>query len=187
MKIIYSIFTLFFFCSANANEIKSIVQVGSYSITNIDLIKEIRINEIIKKRELNGSEKKKLLQNLIEEKIKEIELKKNNIRIDKNVVNKRVNQIIDNYQLDINNQDKIKKYMFNKVEINMGWNRLITILFSRKLEINMNELEENIKNKNIDIKKKEEMIRAEKTKKINIISNTFYNEIKRKYLIKNIQ
>ena len=77
--------------------------------------------------------------------------------------------------------------MFNKVEINMGWNRLIAILFSRKLEINMNELEENIKNKNIDIEKKEEMIRIEKTKKINIISNTFYNEIKRKYLIKNIQ
>ena len=77
--------------------------------------------------------------------------------------------------------------MLNKVEINMGWNRLITILFSRKLEINMNELEENIKNKNIDIEKKEEMIRIEKTKKINIISKTFYNEIKRKYLIKNIQ
>ena len=187
MKIIYSIFILFFFCSANANEIKSIVQVGSYSITNIDLIKEIRINEIIQKRELNESEKKNLLQSLIEEKIKEIELKKNNIKIDKNVVNKRVSQIIDNYQLDIKNQDKIKKYMFNKVEINMGWNRLIAILFSRKLEINMNELEENIKNKNIDIKKKEEMIRVEKTKKINIISNTFYNEIKRKYLIKNIQ
>jgi len=61
------------------------------------------------------------------------------------------------------------------------------ILFSRKLEINMNELEENIKNKNIDKEKKEEMIRIEKIKKINIISNTFYNEIKRKYLIKNIQ
>ena len=59
MKIIYSIFVIFFFCSANANEIKSIVQVGSYSITNIDLIKEIRINEIIKKRELSDLEKKK--------------------------------------------------------------------------------------------------------------------------------
>ena len=187
MKIIYSIFALFFFCSANANEIKSIVQVGSYSITNIDLIKEIRINEIIKKRKLSDPEKKNLLQNLIEEKIKEIELKKNNITVDKTIVNKRVTQIINNYQLDISNQNKIKKYMFNKVEINMGWNRLITILFSRKLEINMNELEENIKNKNIDIKKKEEMIRVEKTKKINIISNTFYNEIKGKYLIKNIK
>ena len=187
MKIIYSIFVIFFFCSTNANEIKSIVQVGSYSITNIDLIKEIRINEIIKKRELSDPEKKNILQNLIEEKIKEIELKKNNITVDKTIVNKRVTQIINNYQLDISNQNKIKKYMFNKVEINMRWNRLITILFSRKLEINMNELEENIKNKNIDIEKKEEMIRIEKTKKINIISNTFYNEIKRKYLIKNIQ
>ena len=187
MKIINLTFVLFFFCSANATDIKSIVQVGSYSITNIDLIKEIRINENIKKRELNDSEKKNLLQNLIEEKIKEIELKKKNIKIDKTIVNKRVTQIIKNYQLDISSQDIIKKYMFNKIEINMGWNKLITILFSRKLEINMNELEENIKNKNIDINKKEEMIRAEKTKKINIISNTFYNEIKRKYLIKNIQ
>ncbi len=77
--------------------------------------------------------------------------------------------------------------MFNKVEINMRWNKLITILFSRKLEINMNEIEENIKNKNIDIKNKEKMIKIEKTKKINIISNTFYNEVKRKYLIKNIR
>ena len=78
--------------------------------------------------------------------------------------------------------------MFNKVEINMRWNKLITILFSKKLEINMNEIEENIKNKNIRYKKKkEEMIQIEKTKKINIISNTFYNEIKRKYLIKNIR
>ena len=44
-----------------------------------------------------------------------------------------------------------------------------------------------MKIKNIDIKKKEAMIQAEKTKKINIISNTFYNEIKRKYLIKSIE
>ena len=95
--------------------------------------------------------------------------------------------ILSNYKLDDLNQDKIKEYMFKKVEINMKWNKLVTILFSKKLEINMNEIEENIKNKNIDIKKKEEMIQIEKTKKINIISNTFYNEIKRKYLIKNIR
>ena len=31
------------------------------------------------------------------------------------------------------------------------------------------------------------MIQIEKTKKINIISNTFYNEVKSKYLIKNIR
>ena len=69
----------------------------------------------------------------------------------------------------------------------MKWNKLIAILFSRKLEINMNEIEENMKIKKIDLKKKEEMIQKEKTKKINILSNTFYNEVKRKYLIENIQ
>ncbi len=31
------------------------------------------------------------------------------------------------------------------------------------------------------------MIKLEKTKKINIIANTFYNEVKRKYLIKDIR
>lgn len=187
MRLFTTIFTIFFFCSANANEIKSIVQVDSYSITNVDLIKEIRINQILRKRSLNDAEKKVLLKNLIEEKIKEIEVVKNNINVNKSAVDKRVTQILGNYKLDDLDQDKIKKYMFKKVEINMKWNKLITILFSKKLEINMNEIEENIKNKNIDIRKKEEIIQIEKTKKINIISNTFYNEVKRKYLIKNIR
>ena len=187
MKLITIIFSIFFFCSANANEIKSIVQVDSHSITNVDLIKEIRINQILKKRSLSDAEKKILLKNLIKEKIKEIEVVKKNISVNKSNVDKRVAQILSNYKLDDLNQDKIKEYMFKKVEINMKWNKLVTILFSKKLEVNMDEIEENIKNKNIDIKKKEEMIQIEKTKKINIISNTFYNEIKRKYLIKNIR
>ena len=51
----------------------------------------------------------------------------------------------------------------------------------------MNEIEEKIKNKKLDIKKKEELIQIEKTKKINIISSTFLNEVRRKYLIKNIR
>ena len=151
------------------------------------MIKEIRVNQILKNKPLNDVEKSVLLKTLIEEKIKEIESDKNNIKVNKTDVNKRVTQILSSYKLDELNQDKIKKYMFNKVEINMKWNKLITILFSKKLEINMNEIEENIKNKNIDIKKKEEMIKIEKIKKINIISKTFYNEVKRKYLIKNIR
>ena len=154
MKLITIIFAIFFFCSANANEIKSIVQVNNYSITNIDLIKEIRINQILKNKTFSDTEKRILLKKLIEEKVKELEVDKNNIKVSKADVNKRVTQILSNYQLDDFNQDKIKKYLFNKVEISMRWNKLIRILFSRKLEINMNEIEENIKNKNLDIKKK---------------------------------
>ena len=62
MKLITIIFSIFFFCSANANEIKSIVQVDSHSITNVDLIKEIRINQILKKRSLSDAEKKNFIK-----------------------------------------------------------------------------------------------------------------------------
>ena len=65
MKLITTIFTIFFFCSANANEIKSIVLVDSYSITNVDLIKEIRINQVLKNGPLNDAEKKVLLKKIL--------------------------------------------------------------------------------------------------------------------------
>ena len=158
---------------------KAIISTADKFKTNLSVIKSViksnenrskilldRVNQILKNKPLNDVEKSVLLKTLIEEKIKEIESDKNNIKVNKTDVNKRVTQILSSYKLDELNQDKIKKYMFNKVEINMKWNKLITILFSKKLEINMNEIEENIKNKNIDIKKKEEMIKIEKIKSI---------------------
>ena len=187
MKFIQTILFIFFFCTVNANEIRSIVQVDNYSITNVDLLNEIRINEILRQKKLNDTEKKILLKNLIEEKIKKIETSKNNILVDEPKINKQVLQIMSNYNLDESNKQQVKKYMFDKVETSMKWNKLITILFSKKLEINMNEIEEKVKIKNLNVKKKEEMIKVEKTKKINIISNTFFNEVKRKYLIKSIK
>ena len=77
--------------------------------------------------------------------------------------------------------------MYKKIEISMQWNKLITLLFTNKLEININEIEENIKSKNIDLKNKDEIIKMEKVKKINILSKTHYNKVKQKYLIKKIQ
>ena len=97
MKFIQTILFIFFFCTVNANEIRSIVQVDNYSITNVDLLNEIRINEILRQKKLNDTEKKILLKNLIEEKIKKIETSKNNILVDEPKINKRVLQIMSNY------------------------------------------------------------------------------------------
>ena len=59
---------LLFFCNlVNANEIRSIVKVNNHSITNIDLIKEIAFNEILKKENLTIQKKEILLTGLIEE------------------------------------------------------------------------------------------------------------------------
>ena len=118
MRLFTTIFTIFFFCSANANEIKSIVQVDSYSITNVDLIKEIRINQILKNKTLNDAEKRILLKKLIEEKIKEIETIKNNINVNKSAVNKRVSQILSNYKLDgISIKIKLKNICLKKLKL----------------------------------------------------------------------
>ena len=117
MKFIFVIFTLFFFCPVKANEIKSIVQIDSYSITNVDLIKEIRVNQILKNKPLNDVEKSVLLKTLIEEKIKEIESDKNNIKVNKTDVNKRVTQILSSYKLDELNQDKIKNICLIKLKL----------------------------------------------------------------------
>ena len=61
MRPLLIVFIIFFCNLVNANEIRSIVKVNNYSITNIDLIKEIAFNEILKKIKLNNTEKEILL------------------------------------------------------------------------------------------------------------------------------
>ena len=106
MRPLLIVFIIFFCNLVNANEIRSIVKVNNYSITNIDLIKEIAFNEILKKRKLNNTEKEILLTGLIEEKIKSIETDRNNIKVKKADINNRVTQIIQNYKIDEINQKK---------------------------------------------------------------------------------
>ena len=176
MRPLLIVFIIFFCNLVNANEIRSIVKVNNYSITNIDLIKEIAFNEILKKRKLNNTEKEILLTGLIEEKIKSIETDRNNIKVKKADINNRVTQIIQNYKIDEINQKKIKEYIFNKVEIAMKWNKLIAILYSKKLEINMNEIEEKMKIKKIDSKRRNNSNRKNKKNKYSF--KYIFNEIK---------
>ena len=58
MRPLLIVFIIFFCNLVNANEIRSIVKVNNYSITNIDLIKEIAFNEILKKENLTIQKKK---------------------------------------------------------------------------------------------------------------------------------
>ncbi len=185
MRIIKTILLIIFLINCSyANEIKTLVQINNQSITNIDLIKEIQIRELLDKRKLNDGQKKYLLQTLIDEKIKKLEITNYNLKINESIINKQVDQIIGARDIDTKFNDEIKNYIYNKIETNLKWNQLITILFSNKLEININEINEKIKSNNIDQSKSEEIIKIEKTKKINIISNTFFNEVKKKYLVR---
>ena len=65
----------------------------------------------------------------------------------------------------------------------MKWNALITSLYARKLEINTNEIKEIVNSKK-KVTNEEDVIRLEKEKKINILSKTYFNEVKKNYYIK---
>ena len=176
---------LFFFITlVNANEIITLAKINNHSITNIDLNNEIEIRKILNNNISNS--KNYLLQILIEEKVKELEAKKYNIIIREEIVLNQLKNILKASNTENKISEKKRKYMYKKIEISMQWNKLITLLFKNKLEININEIEENIKSKNIDIKSKDEIIKMEKVKKINILSKTYYNKVKQKYLIKKI-
>ena len=178
---------IFFFVItfAQANEIITLAKINNHSITNIDLVNEIEIRKILNNNDFRIS-KNYLLQTLIEEKVKELELQKYNINIKEEIVLNELKQILKKSNIKNKISDKKKKYMYKKIEISMKWNKLITLLFNNKLEINISEIEENIKSKNINLKNKDEIIKMEKLKKINVLSKTFYNKVKQKYLIKKI-
>jgi len=178
---------IFFFVItfAQANEIITLAKINNHSITNIDLVNEIEIRKILNNNDFRIS-KNYLLQTLIEEKVKELELQKYNINIKEEIVLNELKQILKKSNIKNKISDKKKKYMYKKIEISMKWNKLITLLFNNKLEINISEIEENIKSKDINLKNKDEIIKMEKLKKINVLSKTFYNKVKQKYLIKKI-
>ena len=182
-KKIFFIYLLFFCHTSKSIEIISIVKINENTITNIDLMKEVKFLETLNGRKINEKNKINILQNMIDEKIKYLETQKNNISVNKKIVEERVNFNIEKYNDDIKNSKEILNYIKKKIEISMKWNALITSLYARKLEINTNEIKEIVNSKK-KVTNEEDVIRLEKEKKINILSKTYFNEVKKNYYIK---
>ena len=173
---------------SQANEIISLVQINNHSITNFDLRKEIYIREIMENKKItDSSQRNYLLQNLVNQKIKELELKNKEINIDKTIIDNQVNNILSKKKINPQNYNFVKEHIYKKIKISLEWNKLISIVFAANLNININEIEENIKSKKLDITQKDQIIKNEKVKKINLLSNAYFNEVKKKYLIKNLK
>ena len=185
---IFKIFFLVFLCTKSYSiEIKSLVKVNEKSITNIDLLKEIKFYEITNKQKINPQDKKIVLDQLIDQKIKYLETKKLGININEKILKERVKINLNRYDDNIKNSEEIYDYVYNKLEIILKWNSLITSIYANKLEINTNEIKEKIKSKKIDKKDEKKLIQLEKQKKINIMSKTHFNIVKSKYYIKYIK
>lgn len=183
-KIITFVYLVFFSLHSSSFEIRSLAKINNYTITNYDLFLEIKTQEILKNTKINDMEKKLLLQNLINEKIKELETNKLNLIVSDTDVNNRFNEIIKNLNNKSLITEEIEVNLKTKIRNSLKWNRLILIKFRNKIDINIKEIEQISKNERLNLLEKDRIINQERNKKLNVFSKTFYNEIKRNYLIK---
>ena len=196
---IFIIFILFFFYSQSKSVTNNVlVTIDNSIITELDLKKEIDFIKFINRTEIvDNSEKvrKEIIEGLIDKKIKKIEI--DNAKIE--ITEKEIESYTYNYLLNnkINNEilfdfytsKQIEKdYLRNMLIIEIGWIKLIRKIYESRININLTEINEEIKkeSKNSeDLEKfKNQIIDLEKNKVLNKFAVTHLDKSKKKYLIK---
>lgn len=185
-KIIF--FFLIIFQTAQAEEkVVTMATVNDITITNIDLMNEIKVISILYNNINNNNENIKIiaLNNIIEEILKKKEIIKNKIVIEKKIIDSHYFNISKN----LNNIPKIiLDKIYEKIKINYEWNKLISTMYSNKIYINIKEIDKKFTNKTIKkenlINEKEKFINEEKIKKLGVFSNNHLEILKRNATIK---
>ena len=184
MKVKIFFFFIIFFANLNftlnAKEItKIVVKIENEIITNYDIKSEILATLILTKKEINQKNiddlKQNALENLIQNRLKKIELKNYNFTRNDSKINQYLNSISSNNIQNIKslfqeNGIDYKSFVDN-IDIKLKWRNLIFNNFSKKIEINLNDIDREVKkillnNENlisynlseIEIKKSEEKI-----------------------------
>ena len=171
--------------SAYGNEIKTIAIVNNTTITTYDLFKKVEAIKILTNKKITISHQNYILDQLIENQIKKIEIDKNKINIANNVIKKITDEKILSYKLE-NPPNFLKQYIFYETKLENEWNKLINIKFSNKLSLNTNEIESVIKSKNLSDSEVEKLILIQKSRKLNSISKSYFNSIKRNVFVKKL-
>ena len=184
MKVKILFFFIIFVANLNftldAKEItKIVVKIENEIITNYDIKSEILATLILTKKEINQKNiddlKQNALENLIQNRLKKIELKNYNFTRNDSKINQYLNSISSNNIQNIKslfqeNGIDYKSFVDN-IDIELKWRNLIFNNFSKKIEINLNDIDREVKkillnNENlisynlseIEIKKSEEKI-----------------------------
>lgn len=166
-----------------ANQLKILAIIDDDIITNLDFYNEKKTLEFLNKTKIKDIDNLAIINLMIEDKIKEIEINLKEISISENDINKKLNSILSqNNNLEINKN--IKKNLKRKIKVNSGWEKLIFLKYRRQLEVNMDEINEIMKIKKIPAERKDIIVNNEKKKKINIFSKIYLNQLKKKYYIK---
>lgn len=186
-KIIIIIFFFTKLVYAETTIIK-IASVNEKLITNIDLQEEIIINKILYGKNIQNIESLSL-NNLIDQIIKEIEIKQNNIIIEKKIIDDEYQKFIISKKINNEVTNKMKDQIYQKIKTEIEWNNLITKLYGWRTNINLSEINEILSSNkdtenNIASLNKEKLIEIEKIKKFKVYSLNHLDEKKKMALIK---
>ena len=190
---------LFFYNSPSKSVTNNVIAtIDNSIITELDLKKEIEFIKFINKSEIdNNSEKvrRNVIETLIDRKIKKIEIDNAKIEItEKEIENYTYNYLI-NYKINdeilnsfFNTQQIEKSYLKNLIIVEMGWTKLIRQIYESRININITEINEELKkeskNSEDSEKLKNQIINIEKNKVLNKFGISHLEKSKKKYLIK---
>ncbi len=172
---------------------KTLVQIDNYIITELDLNKEVTFLKFLSKNELNNVSnevlKKDTLNNLIERKVKSIEI--SNLKIE--ISEKETQFLFYNYLKDkkVSEESLVSFYKENEIEddylikvikIDASWSKIIQQLYANRINVNMTEInKESKENNNIST---DQLVNIEKNILLNKLGTIHLEKVKKKYLIK---
>ena len=190
---------LFFYNSPSKSVTNNVIAtIDNSIITELDLKKEIEYIKFINKSEIDSNSEKvrrNIIETLIDRKIKKIEIDKAKIEItEKEMENYTYNYLI-NYKINdeilnsfFNTQQIEKNYLKNLIIVEMGWTKLIREIYESRININITEINEEVKkeskNSEDSEKLKNQIINIEKNKVLNKFGISHLEKSKKKYLIK---
>jgi parvulin-like peptidyl-prolyl isomerase len=152
--------TLFFDSFVLAKNTKILVKIESEIITNFDVQNKIISSLILAKKEINQANinnfKKASLENLIQNRLKKIELKKYNIKKDDKQINSYLNSIssnnIENFKNVFKSYDLDFKEFTDEIDVEFRWRKFIYQIYKKKINIKpedvAQEISDNLKKKN---------------------------------------
>ena len=189
-------FNTFVFLNVEANiENKIIVKVGNIILTSTDLKNEIITNLVLNKKDINqiniNSMKSFAIKNLISKTIKRIEIDRYEIKdFNKQDLYKYLDKVAGSFSTNKSGLKKI--FISNRIsydmlvsdkETELLWNTLIYQIYRNQININIVEVENEIKiikeDKNeVEIKKiKENILQVKKQEKLNLFSRSHFSNL----------
>lgn len=159
MKIKTFIFFLFFYSFAlivnsNTKEITKIVaKIDNELVTNYDIKNKIITALVLANKEINQKNidnlKRKSLEDLIQNRLKRIELKEYNFKRDNNRINSYLNSIsnnnIENLKSIFKKNNIDYKVFVDEIDTEFKWRKFIFRTFDKKIQISSEEIDQQIK------------------------------------------